>query len=65
MSLKQSELILNQDGSIYHLNLKPEQLKSRQEAAEQLALWIEDAAVRQFILKICTYTKLPENILGV
>ena len=33
------------------LNLKPEQLKSRQEAAEQLALWIEDAAVRQFILK--------------
>jgi uridine phosphorylase len=28
MSIKQSELILNPDGSIYHLNLKPEHLAS-------------------------------------
>ncbi|MFT7442824.1 MAG: uridine phosphorylase, partial [Maribacter sp.] len=26
MSIKQSELILNPDGSIYHLNLKPENI---------------------------------------
>ena len=26
MSLKQSELILNPDGSVYHLNLKPENI---------------------------------------
>lgn len=26
MSIKQSELILNSDGSVYHLNLKPENI---------------------------------------
>ena len=26
MAIKQSELILNEDGSIYHLNLKPENI---------------------------------------
>ena len=26
MSIKQSELILNEDGSIYHLHLRPEHL---------------------------------------
>ena len=26
MSIKQSELILNPDGSVYHLNLKPENI---------------------------------------
>ena len=28
MSIKQSELILNEDGSIYHLHLRPEHLAS-------------------------------------
>jgi uridine phosphorylase len=33
MSIKSSELILNPDGSVYHLNLKPEHI------AHDIILW--------------------------
>ena len=56
MKILESELILNPDGSIYHLNLKPEDLASTiitvgdQERVEQVSCYFEKIEVKKIFL---------------